>query len=58
MRRRIGALFGLVAGTIAGAAGGALLAVPGKLPAIAVGSLVLVLFGVVVRLCSSWPPSQ
>jgi hypothetical protein len=58
MQRRIGAPFGLLVGMIAGAAGGALLAVPGKLPAIAIGSLVLVLFGAVVRLYSARPPSQ
>ena len=44
-----GAVVGIFAGLIAGGVTGALLAAPGKMLPIAVGSLVLVLFGAVVR---------
>jgi hypothetical protein len=52
-----GAILGMLVGMIAGAASGALLAVPGNVLPIAVGSLVIVLFGVVVRCCSGRPPN-
>jgi len=44
-----GIILGLLCGMVSGAAGGVLLAVPDKLPAMAIGSVVLILFGVAVR---------
>ena len=52
-----GAFLGTSIGMIVGAASGVLLAVPGKTLPIIVGSLVLVLFGAVVRRYSSRPPN-
>jgi hypothetical protein len=53
-----GAFLGTFVGMIAGAASGALLAVPGKMLPLGVGSLVIVLFGAVVRYYSGGPPHQ
>ncbi|NQU21336.1 MAG: hypothetical protein HQ567_08645 [Candidatus Nealsonbacteria bacterium] len=54
-------LLTLPTGVIAGAASGALLAVPGKFLTIAVGSLLLLLISLVVRSLSKWkdtPPAS
>ena len=53
-----GALLGACAGVFWGATAGALLATPRGLPAIVVGSLVLVVFGGVVRFFSKGPPAE
>ena len=50
-----GMLLGLLVGMVAGGVSGALLVLPKGLPALAVGSVVIVLFSAVVRL-SSTPP--
>lgn len=51
-----GVLLGTFVGTITGAASGALLVMPEKTLPIAVGSLVIMLFGAVVRRFSRKPP--
>ena len=56
VRPVLGAFLGTFVGMTVGAAAGALLAVPEKTLPIAVGSLVLVLFGAVVRRYSGRPP--
>ena len=55
-RRLHGLAVGTFTGLITGAAGGLLLAVPGKILPIAVGSLVIVLYAVIVRRYSGDPP--
>lgn len=50
-----GALLGLLVGIITGAAAGISLTTPSNLVTLAIGSLVLVLFGVVVRFLSDRP---
>jgi hypothetical protein len=53
VRRVRATAVGLMAGPIAGSAAGATLAVPYSLPALAVGSLILVLFCTIVRFYST-----
>ncbi len=57
-QRAGGTLLGIAAGVVAGAVAGGLLSLPGKLPALAVGSVVLVAFAVVVRRFSAKTPWQ
>ena len=53
-----GILVGVLAGWMAGAGCGALLAVPNSLWVIIVGSAVMIFFGLVVRYFSADPPGQ
>ncbi len=56
VRQARGTLLGMSVGMVCGGAAGAFLAVPRSLLPIVIGSVVLVLFGVVVRLNSGSPP--